>query len=401
MNDDPTRFPAPRAGAQDDADVATPAPQLLLDIVRRLRARERGYLAGLLHDGPIQELAAVPLELAEAHRAMETSPGDELEVVAQQVDAVGRLLRDLQEELWPFRRSASGLAATLKRRTAWLLATPLAVDVGAGAIGLREAEIQVVADIAELILVDLVSTETRALAEVRAGEHLIFLQVNMTLAPLGDPSSSGPAAARASLRSLAAAIQAGIDIELHGRRLRVRMEIPRRQHHRSGLDAARLPLGPGGAADAGHRGWAGRQPFLPDRLPAPFAYPVPAGFQPLQRRVDRGQLLPRRVKQRGGVLPFEGQRGSFGVVLVVGPGRARRLGEVGELPFQCRDPLPGPRPLHPQQLRLGQLVRGRHISDLSRLRFDLRCGSGCRIRRWPTTFPGFCAEFVLHRTIRP
>ena len=53
------------------------------------------------------------------------------------------------------------------------------------------------------------------------------------------------------------------------------------------------------------------------------------------------ELPPRRVKQRGGVLPLEGEGGSFGVVLVVGPGRARRLGEVGELPFQRRDPLPG------------------------------------------------------------
>jgi hypothetical protein len=98
-----------------------------------------------------------------------------------------------------------------------------------------------VADIAELILAGLVSPEARALAEVGADEHLIFLQLNMTLAPLGDPSSSGPAAARASLRSLAAAIQAGIDIDLHGRRLQVRMEIPRRQHHRSAQGAARLP----------------------------------------------------------------------------------------------------------------------------------------------------------------
>ena len=237
MNDDPTRFPAPRAEAEDGAEAGTPAPQLLLDIVRRLRARERGHLAGLLHDGPIQELAAVPLELAEARRAMGTSPGDELGMVAQQVDAAGRSLRGLQEELCPFPGSASGLAATLNRRTAWLLAIPLAVDVGAGAVGLREAEIQVVADIAELILVDLVSPEARALAEVGADEHLIFLQVNMTLAPLGDPASSGPAAARASLRRLAVAIQAGIDVELHGRRLRVRMEIPRRPH-RSGLGAA-------------------------------------------------------------------------------------------------------------------------------------------------------------------
>jgi hypothetical protein len=240
MTDDPTRFPAPRAAAEDGADTGTPTPHLLLDIVRRLRARERGYLADLLHDGPIQNLAAVPLELAEARRAMGTSPGDELGVVAQQVDAAGRSLRGLQEELWPFPRPASGLTATLNRRTAWLLATPLGVDVGEGAAGLGGAEIQIVADIAELILAGLVSTEARALVAVRADEHLIFLQVDMTLTPVGDPASSGPAAARASLRRLAVAIQAGIDVELHGRRLRVRMEIPRRQH-RSGLGAVAAP----------------------------------------------------------------------------------------------------------------------------------------------------------------
>jgi hypothetical protein len=245
MNDDPTRFPTPRVAAEDGAESGTPAPHLLLDIVRLLRARERGYLAGLLHDGPVQELAAVPLELAEARRAMGTSQGDELGVVARQVDAAGRSLRGLQEELWPFPRPSPGLAAALNRRTAWLLATPLAVDAGAGAAGLGEAEIQVVADIVELILVGLVSTEAegRALAAVQADENLIFLQMDMTSAPVGDPSSGdpssgGPAAARASLRSLAAAIQAGADVDLHGRRLRVRMEIPRRPQHRSGLDAA-------------------------------------------------------------------------------------------------------------------------------------------------------------------
>jgi hypothetical protein len=223
--------------------------------MRLLRARERGYLAGLLHDGPIQELAALPLELAEARRAMGTSQGDELGLVARQVDAAGRSLRGLQEELWPFPRPASGLAAALNRRTAWLLATPLAVDAGVGAAGLGEAEIQVVADIVELILAGLASTEAegRALAAVQADENLIFLQMDLTSASVGDqasagpvsgdqasagPVSGGPAAARASLRSLAAAIQPGADVDLHGHRLRVRMEIPRRPQHRSGLDAA-------------------------------------------------------------------------------------------------------------------------------------------------------------------
>jgi hypothetical protein len=147
MSEESIGCPAPGAVAEDGADAGIPAPHLLLDVVRRLRARERGYVAGLLHDGPMQELAAAPLMLAEARRATGASRSGELGLVAQQVDAAGRSLRCLQDELWPFPRSASGLATALNRRTAWLLATPLAVDAGEGAAGLLEAEIQVVADV--------------------------------------------------------------------------------------------------------------------------------------------------------------------------------------------------------------------------------------------------------------
>jgi hypothetical protein len=251
MSDDSIRFPAPRAVAEDvTGDVTgdgavegTAPPHLLLGMVRRLRARERGYLAGLLHDGPIQELAAAPLELAEARRATGTAQRDELGAVAQQVDAASRSLRGVQDELWPFPRPSCGLAASLQQRTGWLLDTPLAVDAGAGAAGLAEADIQVVADIVELILAGLASTEAsvpaRTLAAVQADQYLIFLQLNMTVAPDGDLASGG-AAARASLRSLAAAVQARADLDLHGRRLRIRMEIPR-WPHQSGLSAAAGP----------------------------------------------------------------------------------------------------------------------------------------------------------------
>jgi hypothetical protein len=235
MSDGGIRRPAPGGVAEDGADAGTPAPHLLLDMVRRLRARERGYLADVVHDGPMQELAAASLELAEARRAVGTSQSDELGVVAQQVDAAGRSLRRLQDELCPFPRPTSGLAAALSRRTGWLLATPLAVDAGAGTAGLAEAEIQLVADIVELILVSLDSTTeapARALAEVRADGDLIFLEVNM-LTVSGDAAGDGPATPRASLRRLAAGIQAGADIGLLGRRSRVRMEIPRSPGHRS------------------------------------------------------------------------------------------------------------------------------------------------------------------------
>ncbi len=187
MSEDSARCPAPGALAED-GDAGSAAPRLLLDSVRRLRARERGYLAGFLHDGPIQELAAATLELGETRRAMRTQQSDELGVVAQQVGAAGRSLRYLQDELWSFTQPAFGLATALERRTAWLLAAPLAVDVGEGAAGLLEAEIQVVADVVELILADLVT----------------------------------------SLHSLAAVIQASADIDLYGCRLRARVEITRR-----------------------------------------------------------------------------------------------------------------------------------------------------------------------------
>lgn len=251
MTDDGPLGPARGTVAQDDADAGTAVPQLL-EIVRRLRARERGYLVGVLHDGPIQELAAAPLELAEARRALETSQFDELglvitddlDLVAQQVDAAGQSLRGLQDELWPFPPPSSGLAAALRLRTGWLLDTPLTVDAGTGAAGLSEAEVQVVADIVELILAGLVSPETpapaHALAAVRAGQDLIFLEMTMSPAPASDPASADPASgatasALASLRSLAAVIKADADIDRHGRGWRVRMEIPRRPDHQVGL----------------------------------------------------------------------------------------------------------------------------------------------------------------------
>ena len=90
--------------------------------------------------------------------------------------------------------------------------------------------------------------------------------------------------------------------------------------------------------------------------PAPIGCPhrshaaVLPGRQPRQRRVRRRHLLARRLEQGGGVLPLEGQRRALRVVLVVGPGRAGRLGQPGELPLQRRHPLPRPPPLLLQPL---------------------------------------------------
>jgi hypothetical protein len=211
------------------------APQALLDIVRRLRGRERGYLASLLHDGPIQELAAATLELDAVRRPASDEPDD----IARQVHAAGRALSRLQDELWPFPRPGAGLIETLKQRTAWLLATPLAVAADEGAAELPEADVQAVADVAELILAGLGDAEAwdRPIVAVRADPDLIFLELNMTPAAGRDPVRGGSAAVGAWLHRLAAAIQVRADAGLDDRRLRIWMEIPRCPDHRPGAHA--------------------------------------------------------------------------------------------------------------------------------------------------------------------
>jgi hypothetical protein len=193
----------------------------LLGITRALRARERGYLAGALHDGPIQELAAATLELSMARRR----GGHELEVPERQVEAAGRWLRRLVGELSSFGQAGHGgpgLAEALERRTAWLLASPLAVDLGQGAAALSAADIETVADLVELMLLGVVGADApaRALAAVRASHDAIVVELHLSV-------TADPAAAETWLNRLAAAMQAGADIGLHGYRLRARMEIPR------------------------------------------------------------------------------------------------------------------------------------------------------------------------------
>ena len=74
--------------------------------------------------------------------------------------------------------------------------------------------------------------------------------------------------------------------------------------------------------------------------------------QPLQRDVERRHLLPRRLEQGGGVLALERERRALRVVLVVGPGRTRRLRQPREIPLERGHPLPGARLLGQQYLTL-------------------------------------------------
>jgi hypothetical protein len=235
MGEEEGRYPAHRVPASDAADTATAAPRALLDVVRRLRARERSHLASLLHDGPIQDLAAMALELGEVRRALRESQSGESFAIEQYVDAIGRELGRLQDELWPFPRPGSGLVTALQRRTAWLVSTPLAVAVGEGAAELPEADIQAVADLVELILAVPGNTGAwdQAIAAVRASPDLIFLELTMMAQTGGDPDCADSAAAIASLRRLAVALHTRADLAPDDRRLRVCLEIPRCPQHRA------------------------------------------------------------------------------------------------------------------------------------------------------------------------
>jgi hypothetical protein len=239
MPDEDGQRPGHAALAGDAAGAGTATPRVLLDTVRRLRARERGHLAGLLHDGPIQDLATMALELGEVRRALRESQGDEPDVIGRQVDAISRKLGRLQDELWPFPRPGRSLVTALHRRTAWLLSTPLAVAVGEGAAELPEADIQAVADLVELILAapGNAGAWDQTIAAVRASPDMIFLELNLTARPGGRPDGGDPEAAVASLRRLAAALGARADLPADGGRLRLCLEIPRSPQDRPGARA--------------------------------------------------------------------------------------------------------------------------------------------------------------------
>ncbi len=200
----------------------------VLDIARRLRAADRMYLAGQLHDRPIQDLAAASLELSVARRTAGTQASDEFDVVERLVEEAGRELRSMMDEIGSFSRPEPDLAAVLAGRTARLLAAPLTVVADDGADEMAATEVFAVADVVELILLGACAQPpVRAMAAVRADEQLVHLDLNLTPAADGDQPFGDPAEMKESLDSLAAAMQTQADIQLREQRVRVRMSLPR------------------------------------------------------------------------------------------------------------------------------------------------------------------------------
>jgi hypothetical protein len=199
-----------------------------LDIARRLRAADRMYLAGQLHDRPIQDLAAAALELSVARRTAGTMASDEFDVVERLVEEAGRELHSIMDEIGYFSQPEPDLATALAGRTARLLAAPLTMVAGEGTGGLAATEVSAVADVVELILLGACAQPpVRAMAAVRADDQLIHIDLSLTPAVDGDQPFGDPAGVKESLDGLAAAMQAEADVQILEQRIRVRMNLPR------------------------------------------------------------------------------------------------------------------------------------------------------------------------------
>jgi hypothetical protein len=200
----------------------------LLRLTRRLRTHERRELTDFLHDGPIQELTALALDLRLMSRSGRV-PADRIDAMLQRLDAATGALRWLIEESWSLLTPETQLAAAIKQRTAWLLSEPVAVDAGRGAATVDPADMPVIVDMVELLLIGLIPPGQLARAEVtvRTPRHLI--QIELILTAAGDSDLAGdPSAALASLNELACALGASAQAKLDGGRWRASLALPNR-----------------------------------------------------------------------------------------------------------------------------------------------------------------------------
>lgn len=220
-----SQSPVPPNGHPRAAGVPR-AWQLLL-LTRRLRARERHELIDFLHDGPIQELTAVTLELQMMSRS--GPPDPRFDAVIEQLSTAAGALRWLVDGPWQSVQPETQLVPALQERSAWLLATPLTVDAGEHPADLRLVEIPVIADVVELMLLAMVTATPPAQAHVavRADEHVTDIELTLTTAAGDEQAIGDPAAAEAALGALASALGASAQVRLCGPRWRARLVLHR------------------------------------------------------------------------------------------------------------------------------------------------------------------------------
>ena len=210
----------------------------LLRLTRQLRARERHELIDFLHDGPIQALTAVTLELQTMSRS--GAPA-RFEMVIKQLQVAAGALRWLVDGPWQSVQPETQLAPSLQERSAWLLATPLTVDSDQRAADLGAAEVPVIADVVELMLLGMVTASPPAQTHVAVRADEQFIEIELTLVPAaGDDQAIGdPAAAQAALDRLAAALGARGDASFSAPHWRTRIVLHRQPA--CGAECSSLP----------------------------------------------------------------------------------------------------------------------------------------------------------------
>jgi DNA-binding response OmpR family regulator len=227
---------APGSGAHPAAVVVTggnqpaaaePQAWQLLRLTRRLRAREHHELIDFLHDGPIQELTAVTLELQMISRSAPAAPC--FDAVIKHLNAATGALRWLVDGPWQSVQPETKLDPALHERSAWLLAAPLTVDGDEQSADLAVAEIPVIADVVELMLLGMVTASPPAQAHVavRADQHLIEIELTLTSAAGDDQAIGDPATAQAALDTLASALGARAHARLGGPCWQAQLALPR------------------------------------------------------------------------------------------------------------------------------------------------------------------------------
>jgi DNA-binding response OmpR family regulator len=231
---DASRDPGVRASASVRPDrnqptAGTAQARQLLGLTRRLRAHDRREVVDFLHDGPIQELTAATLQLQMMSRKTSAAPDPGLDAVRQRLDVAASSLRAVVDGHGQVLAPETRLAAALQQRTAWLVAAPVTVDTGESSAGPGAAEIPLIVDVAELVLLGILPADPSALAHiaVRTGKRVIQIELTLTSAtgpgqPIGDP-----AAARESLDGLARTLGVDTHAELCDQRWRARVVLAR------------------------------------------------------------------------------------------------------------------------------------------------------------------------------
>jgi len=218
--------PSPENG---QAAAGQPLTWRVLAVTRKLRAREHRGLVDYLHDGPIQELTAATLELQLLSRSLPAATPRSFDTALERLHAAAASMRWLVDGRWPFLQPETDLADAVEHRTAWLLAGPVQVETGEGTAGLRAAEIPVVVDVVELMLFGTMCTggPVRAGVAVRPRGHVIQIELTLTALAPDNHAIGDPAAVRAWLDRVAAALAATARSELCGPRWQLQITLDR------------------------------------------------------------------------------------------------------------------------------------------------------------------------------